>query len=90
MSRLRVPAVRGPEGHGDTPLALHAARMTGRVCKSSPGERDLGVFAAHIRYNTTPTLCMIVGRVAALYQLTAGFGNRGSDSTMVAMTARAP
>lgn len=90
VSRLRVPAVGGPAGHGDTPSAASASRQAVRLGKSSPGERGLGVSAAHIRYNTTPASCMIAGSVAAFYHLIAGFHNRRNGSTMFAMIARAP
>lgn len=89
VSRLRVPMVSGPAGHGDTPPAARASRVAGRLRKFSPGERDLGVSAPETRYNTTPASCTITG-CTGFYQLIAGFPNRRKDSTMVAMTARAP
>jgi hypothetical protein len=90
VSRLRVPTVSGPAGHGDTPVAARASRVAGRLRKSSPGERDLGVSAPETRYKTTPVSGTITGCDHAPYQLTAGFPNRRIDSTMFAMTARAP
>lgn len=86
--RLRVPTVGGLAGHGDTPMAARASRVAGRLRKFSPGERDLGVFAADIRYNTTTSSGTITG-CAAFYQQLRGFPNRRKDSTMFAMT-RAP
>ncbi len=90
VSRLRVPTVGGPAGHGDTPVAARAFRVAGRLRKFSPGERDLGVSTPVIRYNTTPASGTITGCDHALYQLSPGFPNRRSDSTMFAMIARAP
>lgn len=87
--RLRVPTDSGPAGHGDTPLAARASRVAGRLRKFSPGERDLGVLAPETRYNTRTSPGTITGCVA-FYQLIAGSPNRRKDSTMVAMTARAP
>ncbi|MGW1037881.1 hypothetical protein ACWD4Z_37555 [Streptomyces antibioticus] len=89
VSRLRVPTVGGPAGHGDTPLATRASRLTGRLRKFSPGERDLGVSAPDTRYNIT-TSSGTIAECPGFYQLIAGFPNRRKDSTMVAMTARAP
>jgi hypothetical protein len=63
--------------------------VAGRLRKFSPGERDLGVLAPDIRYNTTTSSGTITG-CAAFYQVIAGFPNRRKDSTMFAMTARAP
>ena len=89
VSRLRVPTDSGPAGHGDTPTAARASRLAGRVCKFSPGERDLGVSAAETRYNTTVSSGTITG-CTAFYQDIPGFPNRREDPTMVAMHARAP
>lgn len=88
--RLRVPTDSGPAGHGDTPMVTRASRVTGRLRKFSPGERDLGVFAPESRYNTTPVSGTIGGCDHAPYQLIPGFPNRRKDFTMFAMTARAP
>lgn len=87
--RLRVPTDSGPEGHGDTPRAVRASRVAGRLREFSPGERDLGVLAPDIRYNTRTSSGTITGR-AAFYQLIPGFPNRRRDLTMFVMTARAP
>jgi hypothetical protein len=89
-SRLRVPTDGGPAGHGATPTQSRASRVAGRLRKSSPGERDLGVSASETRYNTTPVSGTITRCAHATYQLNAGFPNRREDSTMVVMHARAP
>lgn len=88
-SRLRVPTVSGPAGHGDTPSAARASRVAGRIRRFSPGERDLGVSAPDTRYNITTSSGTITG-CAAFYHLITGFPNRRKGSTMFVMTARAP
>lgn len=89
FSRLRAPTDSGPAGHGDTPPAVRASHVVGRLREFSPGERDRGVSASETRYNTTVPSGTITG-CAALYQLIAGFPNRRKDPTMIPMTARAP
>lgn len=90
VSRLRVPTVSGPAGHGDTPMEARASRVAGRPRKFAPGERDLGVSTPETRYNTPPVSGTIFGCDHASYQLIGVFPNRRKGRIMSVMTARAP